>query len=186
MKNMSRRGLCIALLALAGVFGAIAVTVEAQLHASEFLAPQSQQPASRTVPANDVPAPATAAAGGGTLGAARAIPFDTMPARTNASGGESRDVAHGTLATGETVNIHQSMQVAGQAPPALHVIQHSEFICVREGELGFQHEVDGKMVAERVGPGGVFYVAFGTKHLIKNVGTVPAKYFVVAIGGDAK
>ena len=45
MKNMSRRGLCIALLALAGVFGAIAVTVEAQVHASEFLAPQSQQPA---------------------------------------------------------------------------------------------------------------------------------------------
>jgi mannose-6-phosphate isomerase-like protein (cupin superfamily) len=120
------------------------------------------------------------------VGAARAIPFDGMPVRTNASGGESRDVAHGTLATGETVNIHQSMQVVGQTPPALHVIQHSEFICVREGELEFQHEVDGKVVAERVGPGGVFYVAFGTKHLIKNVGTVPAKYFVVAIGGDAK
>jgi mannose-6-phosphate isomerase-like protein (cupin superfamily) len=109
-----------------------------------------------------------------------------MPARTNASGGETRDVAHGTLATGETVNIHQSMQVAGQTPPALHVIQHSEFICVREGELEFQHEVDGKIVAERVGPGGVFYVAFGTKHCIKNVGTVPARYFGVAIGGDAK
>jgi mannose-6-phosphate isomerase-like protein (cupin superfamily) len=109
-----------------------------------------------------------------------------MPARTNASGGESRDVAHGTLATGESVNVHQSMQVVGQTPPALHVIQHSEFLCVREGELEFQHEVDGKVVAERVGPGGVFYIAFGTKHLIKNVGTSPARYFVVAIGGDAK
>jgi hypothetical protein len=29
-------------------------------------------------------------------------------------------------------------------------------------------------------------VAFQTKHAIKNVGTVPARYFVVAIGGDAK
>jgi quercetin dioxygenase-like cupin family protein len=90
------------------------------------------------------------------------------------------------LATGETVNLHQSMQVVGQAPPALHVIQHSAFICVREGELEFQHEVDGKIVAETAGPGGVFYVAFGTRHAIKNVGTVPARYFVIAIGGDAK
>jgi mannose-6-phosphate isomerase-like protein (cupin superfamily) len=109
-----------------------------------------------------------------------------MPVRTNASGGESRDVAHGTLATGESVNIHQSMQVVGQTPSPLHVIQHTEFVCVREGELEFDHEVEGKVVSERVGPGGVFYVAFGTKHAIKNVGSVPARYFVVAIGGDAK
>jgi len=66
------------------------------------------------------------------------------------------------------------------------VIQHSEFILVREGELEFDHEVDGKMVAEKAGPGGVIYVAYGTRHTVKNVGTVPAKYFVVAIGGDAK
>jgi mannose-6-phosphate isomerase-like protein (cupin superfamily) len=179
MKTLSRRDVCVALPVLAAVGTGM---VRAQVHSSEFPTPQGVQPTGRT--ANDKPeAPV---AGGGTVGAARAIPFDGMPVRTNASGGESRDVAHGTLATGETVNIHQSMQVVGQTPPALHVIQHSEFICVRDGELEFQHEVDGKVVAERVGPGGVFYVAFGTKHLIKNVGTVPAKYFVVAIGGDAK
>jgi mannose-6-phosphate isomerase-like protein (cupin superfamily) len=109
-----------------------------------------------------------------------------MPVRTAVNGGEIREIAHGTLATGETVNLHQSMQVVGQTPPPLHMIQHSEFICVREGELEFQHELDGKVVAERVGPGGVIYVAFQTKHAIKNVGTVPARYFVVAIGGDAK
>ena len=181
MKNLSRRDVCVGLPALAVVGAGVA---GAQVHTSEFPAPQAGQPAGKTVPANDQPG--APVAGGGTVGAARAIPFDGMPARTNASGGETRDIAHGTLATGETVNLHQSMQVAGQTPPALHVIQHSEFICVREGELEFQHEVDGKIVAERVGPGGVFYVAFGTKHLIKNVGPVPAKYFVVAIGGDAK
>jgi mannose-6-phosphate isomerase-like protein (cupin superfamily) len=109
-----------------------------------------------------------------------------MPAKTNTAGGETRQIAHGSLATGETVNLHHSIQVVGQAPPALHVIQHSEFLLVREGELEFEHEVDGKIVNERIGPGGVFYVAFGTKHAIKNVGTVPAKYFVVGIGGDAK
>jgi mannose-6-phosphate isomerase-like protein (cupin superfamily) len=109
-----------------------------------------------------------------------------MAVRTMANGGESRDIAHGTLATGETVNLHQSMQVAEAVPNALHVIQHTEFILVREGELEFQHEVDGKTVAERVGPGGVFYVAFGTNHTVKNVGGLAARYFVVAIGGDAK
>ena len=184
MKKMSRREVCVGLPALAVMGAGVTEALGAQAHASEFPAPQSSEAEARYRPGNNkVDA---AMPGGGTVGAARAIPFESMPAKTNAAGGESRDIAHGTLATGETVNIHQSMQVAGQAPPALHVIQHSEFICVREGELEFQHEVDGKMVAERVGPGGVFYVAFGTKHLIKNVGTVPARYFVIAIGGDAK
>ena len=130
--------------------------------------------------------PAAAVVGAGTVGAARVIPLEGMAVRTMANGGESRDIAHGTLATGETVNLHQSMQVVGATPNAPHVIQHSEFILVREGELEFDHEVDGKTVAEQVGPGGVIYVAFGTRHALKNVGTVPAKYFVVAIGGDAK
>ena len=66
------------------------------------------------------------------------------------------------------------------------LIQHSEFILVREGELEFQHESAAGVVSEKVGPGGVFYVAFGTRHTGKNVGGVPAQHFVVAIGGDAK
>ena len=57
---------------------------------------------------------------------------------------------------------------------------------MREGELEFQHESAAGVVSEKVGPGGVFYVAFGTRHTVKNVGGVPAQYFVVAIGGDAK
>jgi mannose-6-phosphate isomerase-like protein (cupin superfamily) len=130
--------------------------------------------------------PAAPVEGAGTLGVARVIPFDGTAVRTMANGGESRDIAHGTLATGETVNLHQSMQMVGATPNAPHVIQHSEFILVREGELEFDHEVAGQMVAEKVGPGGAIYVAYGTRHMVKNVGTVPAKYFVVAIGGDAK
>ena len=52
------------------------------------------------------------------------------------------------------------MQVAEAVPNPLHVIQHTEFILVREGELEFQHQfAAGKIVSERVGPGGVFYVA---------------------------
>jgi mannose-6-phosphate isomerase-like protein (cupin superfamily) len=181
MKNRSLQLACIAALILAA-FAARAAA--AQAHTSEFPAPQSTAPDNRTSAATDKPA--APIGGGGTLGAARALPFDQMTARTNANGGESRDIAHGTLATGETVNLHQSMQVVGQAAPPLHVIQHSEFILVREGEIEFDHDVDGKTVAEKVGPGGVVYVAFGTRHVIKQSGSVPARYFVVAIGGDAK
>lgn len=184
MKNMSRRDLCVALPAFAAIGVGLPQALASQVHASEFPAQQSQQPASKTVPANDKPGAAVAS--GGTLGAARAIRLDQMPVRTMANGGESRDIAHGTLATGEMVNLHQSMQAVGAPPNPAHVIQHSEFILVREGELEFQHEVAGQMVAEKVGPGGVIYVAFGTKQAVKNVGSVPARYFVVAIGGDAK
>jgi mannose-6-phosphate isomerase-like protein (cupin superfamily) len=159
----------------------------AQSRGSEFPPPQQgTQTDNRSATAADKTGAAAPMPSGGSLGAARALPFDQMTPKINASGGESRDIAHGTLATGETVNLHQSMQVVGQAPPALHVIQHSEFILVREGEIEFDHEVDGKIVAEKVGPGGAFYVAYGTRHAIKNVGSVPARYFVVAIGGDAK
>jgi mannose-6-phosphate isomerase-like protein (cupin superfamily) len=183
MKNFGRWDVWVGVVVLA-VVGA-SLRVVGQSHASEFPAPKNGPAAGApTVPANDKPA--AAVEGGGTVGAARVIPFDGMPVRTMANGGESRDIAHGTLATGETVNLHQSMQVVGATPSALHVIQHSEFILVREGELEFDHEVAGQIVAEKVGPGGAIYVAYGTRHALKNVGTVPAKYFVVAIGGDAK
>ncbi len=178
MKNTTRRDVCIGAISMAG----LALQATAQVHATE-------SPVTRGTPAppddrgtSTPPAPPAT----GPLTTSRAIPFDRMPIRTMANGGESRDILHGTLATGETVNLHQSMQPAGVPPNPAHVIQHSEFIFVREGELAFDHEAAGQVVTERVGPGGVIYVAFGTRHTVKNVGAIPARYFVVAIGGDAK
>jgi mannose-6-phosphate isomerase-like protein (cupin superfamily) len=160
MKNFTRRDVCVVLPALA---------------ASSALGAQA--------PSSDTPVPAIVT---GTLGDARAIEFDRMPARATANGGEGRDIAHGVLATGETVHVRQSMQLAGAPPLPLHGIQHTEFILVREGELEFQHEVAGQIVSEKAGAGGVFYIPPGTRHSVKNVGDVPARYFVVAIGGDTK
>jgi mannose-6-phosphate isomerase-like protein (cupin superfamily) len=99
-----------------------------------------------------------------------------------ANGGESRNVVSGTLATGETVSIHESMQPAGLKPNPAHRIAHSEFILVQEGMLEFLH--DGKM--ERAGAGSVIYVAYGTLHQVRNVGDGPARYTVITIGGDTK
>jgi mannose-6-phosphate isomerase-like protein (cupin superfamily) len=105
-----------------------------------------------------------------------------MAVRKTANGGESRNIVHGVLKTGEGVALHESILPVGTSPNAGHAIQHSEFIVVSEGTLEFEH--DGK--TETVGPGGVIYVAYGTFHKVKNVGKVPAKYVVVAIGGDTK
>ena len=116
------------------------------------------------------------------LSQAEVFPFEGMAVRTMANGGESRDVVRGALVTGEAVGVHESVLPVGSVPNPQHVIRHSELIMVREGTVEFEH---GEK-AERVGAGGVIYVALGTMHTLKNVGDVPAKYFVVAIGGDVK
>ena len=107
---------------------------------------------------------------------------DQMPARKAANGTESRSVPSFTLSTGESVGMHESVQPAGVAPVELHVIHHSELILIQEGSMLVEH--DGKQ--EKAGPGDMVYVAEGTTHRMTNVGTGPAKYFVVQVGGDTK
>ncbi|MGB7265203.1 MAG: cupin domain-containing protein [Terracidiphilus sp.] len=116
------------------------------------------------------------------LAASRVFAYDQMTPNTARNGSVGRSVFNGTLATGEAVGAHETMQPAGTVPPALHQIHHSEIIVVREGTLEFDH--DGK--AERAGPGSIIYVAFGTLHAVKNVGDGPAQYVVIQIGGDTK
>jgi mannose-6-phosphate isomerase-like protein (cupin superfamily) len=114
--------------------------------------------------------------------ASKVFAFDQMPARKSPNGTESRSIPSFTLATGEAVGMHESVQPAGAAPVALHAIHHSELILVQEGSMLFEH--DGKQ--EKAGPGDMVYVADGTTHRMTNIGTGPAKYFVVQIGGDTK
>jgi mannose-6-phosphate isomerase-like protein (cupin superfamily) len=120
--------------------------------------------------------------GTGVLSQARVYPYDEMPVRKMANGGESRDVLRGQLPTGEMIGVHESQQPAGMAPNPAHTIQHTEVMVVVEGTLEFTH--DGK--SEKVGPGGVIFVATGTLHSVRNVGDGTARYCVVQIGGDTK
>ena len=116
------------------------------------------------------------------LASARVFSFDDMTAKTASNGAVGRNVFTGTLATGEAVAVHETMQPAGTVPNPAHRIQHSELIVVEEGTLEFEH--DGK--AERAAAGSIIYVAFGTLHAVKNVGDGPARYVVIQIGGDTK
>src|SRR5215469_16319096 len=116
------------------------------------------------------------------LSQAKVYGADAEPVRKSTNGSESTSVLRGLLNSGESVAVHESMQPVGAEPVALHPIQHSELIVIREGDVMFDH--DGK--SEKAGPGDVIYVTLGTVHRVTNVGSVPAKYVVVAIGGDTK
>jgi mannose-6-phosphate isomerase-like protein (cupin superfamily) len=162
-----------------------ALPVAAQVHASEAPPPKAATPPAG--PADlGTPQPSSSPAAG-TLAEPQVFRFEDMPARTAPNGSESRNITHGTLRTGETVNLHESAQPAGTPPVALHVIHHTEFICVQSGELTFDYEdAAGKPTSERAGPGSVIYVAAETKHRVRNTGADTARYTVIAIGGDAK
>lgn len=116
------------------------------------------------------------------LATARVFAYDRMAARTSANGAVGRSVFSGTLASGEAVSVHETMQPAGTVPNPAHRIQHSEVIVVEQGTLEFDH--DGK--TEQAEAGSVIYVALGTLHSVRNIGSGPAKYVVIAIGGDVR
>jgi quercetin dioxygenase-like cupin family protein len=116
------------------------------------------------------------------LATSRVFAYDEMVAKTAANGAVGRKVFTGTLATGEAVAVHETMQPAGTVPNRAHRIQHSELIVIEEGTLEYQH--DNK--TERAGAGSIIYVAYGTLHAVKNIGDGPAKYVVIQIGGDTK
>lgn len=125
------------------------------------------------------------AIGADTIGPARVFSLEKLEERETATGA-SWAIVRGTLATGESVNLHESMQAAGAPPVQLHIIHHTEFILVSEGEVEYKHEVDGEVVVEHATAGSVLYIPIGTRHAVRNTGSGPARYFVIGIGGDAK
>lgn len=114
------------------------------------------------------------------LASARVFHYSQMTPHTARNGAVGRNVFTGTLATGESVGVHETMQPAGTVPNPPHRIHHSEIIFIQQGTVEFDH--DGK--AERAGAGSILYVAYGTLHTAKNIGPGPLKYVVIQIGGD--
>jgi mannose-6-phosphate isomerase-like protein (cupin superfamily) len=117
-----------------------------------------------------------------TLSTSEVFSPERLSAATTANGAKRWDILHGRFATGEKIAVHESLQPAGIRPNPPHTIHHSELILVQEGTLLLEY--DGR--SEKVGAGGVIFVAFGTRHAARNLGDVPVKYLVIAIGGDTR
>jgi mannose-6-phosphate isomerase-like protein (cupin superfamily) len=104
--------------------------------------------------------------------------FESLAVKTAASGAQTRAIFKGKLATGESIETHATTLPPGAVPHPPHHHVHSEMFFMREGTL--ELTVNGKTYP--LGPGAVGFVRSNEEHGVKNVGTTPANYFVVAIG----
>lgn len=154
MNSMNRRDMSFAMTAFAAL---------ASLRAEGQLAPQSSPQTSPDEPR---------------LVHSKIFSFDQLPVHTAPNGMETRQVLRGTLATGEYVEVHETKLPAGEMPHPPHRHTHSEFLLIRDGTL--QVESDGQRSV--VHAGDVVFTASAVLHGLKNVGNVPANYFVVAVG----
>jgi len=107
-------------------------------------------------------------------------PFEKLPVHTS-NNAQIRAVLKGKLATGESLEVHETTLQPGGAPHPPHHHVHSEMWLIREGTV--EITVNGK--SYQLGPGSVGFVHSNDEHGIKNAGTTATSYFVVAIGPGA-
>ena len=132
--------------------------------------------------------PALLAAGTGICGSAAqddslpsaAVPFEPMPV-SNSDHAQMRKIIRGRLATGEHIEAHETTLPPNGSPHPPHHHVHSEMWLIREGTV----ELTIEGTSHRLGAGGVGFVRSNEEHGIRNVGTGPAAYYVVAIGPGA-
>jgi len=110
----------------------------------------------------------------------RAIPYEEMPVKKNPNGNESRAILSGELHTGCYLEVHQTRLAPGGMPHPPHHHRHEEMFLIREGTL----EVTINGQATRLGPGSVGFAGSNDEHGVRNPGTTPAEYFVVALGKE--
>jgi mannose-6-phosphate isomerase-like protein (cupin superfamily) len=109
-----------------------------------------------------------------------AYPFENMPVE-NSDRAQIRKIVKGRLATGEQIEAHETTLPMNGYPHPPHHHLHSEMWLIREGTV----ELTINGTTHRLGAGGVGFVHSNEEHGIKNVGTGPATYYVVAIGPGA-
>jgi quercetin dioxygenase-like cupin family protein len=86
----------------------------------------------------------------------------------------------GETHTGFPLDLHESELAAGAEPHPPHAHVHEELVLVREGELDVT--IAGRKT--RLGAGSGAYIASNDLHGYRNSGSVPARYFVLALGQD--
>jgi XRE family transcriptional regulator, regulator of sulfur utilization len=89
--------------------------------------------------------------------------------------GKGRAIFQSPTATLDELEMHITHLPPGQAPHPPHTHPEEELVIIKEGTLEAMQS--GK--TKRVGPGGVIFQASNQLHGVRNVGDVPATYYVV-------
>ena len=108
------------------------------------------------------------------------FPFDQLPIHA-VKNAQIRPVLKGKLATGESLEVHETTLPPGGMPHAAHHHLHSEMWLIRDGTV----ELTISGTSHVLGPGSVGFVHSNEEHGVKNIGANPATYFVVAVGPGA-
>ncbi len=93
----------------------------------------------------------------------------------------TRHILKGRLATGESIEVHETTLPPGGAPHPPHHHVHSEMWLIREGTV--EITIEGK--AHRIYSGSLGFVRSNEEHGVTNPTDRPATYFVVAVGPGA-
>jgi mannose-6-phosphate isomerase-like protein (cupin superfamily) len=120
---------------------------------------------------------ALAADNPGTAIASFAKPFDTLPVHQNGANA-SRPILDGTTHSNDHLEVHETTLAPGSSPHPPHQHGHEELFLMMKGTLAVT--IAGKTT--QIDPGGAAFVHSGELHGVRNPGTTPAQYFVVAIG----
>ncbi len=118
------------------------------------------------------------AADAATLTTSKVLHYADLPVRKFPNGGEQRRVMVGTLATGEFIEVHETMLPAGEMPHAPHKHPNSEMLFIQTGSLEY---IDDDGSHKPVGPGDIVFSASDKMHGLKNVGTTPSTYIVFSV-----
>jgi quercetin dioxygenase-like cupin family protein len=113
-----------------------------------------------------------------TLTESKVLRYADLPVRKFPNGSEQRRVMAGTLATGEFIEVHETMMPAGQSPHPSHSHPNSEIIFMQTGNAEYIDE-NGKHIP--VGPGDIFFSASNKLHGFINTGSTAANYIVVSV-----
>src|ERR1051325_10257223 len=89
-------------------------------------------------------------------------PFNQLPVHTSGPAA-IRSVLQGKLASGESLEVHETTLAPGGAPHPPHRHPHSEMWLVREGTV----EISVNNTSTRLGPGSVGFVGSNDEHGIK-------------------
>jgi mannose-6-phosphate isomerase-like protein (cupin superfamily) len=129
-----------------------------------------------TVPALAATA-ALAAEDAGTHLASFAKSFEALPVHQNGANA-SRAILNGTTHSNDHLEVHETTLAPGSEPHPPHQHVHEELFLMMQGQLAVT--IAGKTTV--IDPGGAAFVHSGELHGVRNTGTLPAQYFVVAIG----